>query len=242
MDAAIWMADALGMDVAELEDAGKDAEAVIRTGLLVLASKRTEMPDWVAFEKMIAALRKKPLSATALTIPKNLPAQLAAAVESVRRSVLADMPKILDVTLPVRKLFNQTPAFMGRYFWDEDTLSEVDDYDRSASQAWTKTTGGHSDDSSLLTLFVCVASSATPKTVLSEKSAAALVRKMRKSGFSPELVEQYIAAHAPAQHQDDYLRMWSDFCEEARPTLLSGFDYTLVDALALLRRECNIEK
>ena len=59
MDAAIWLADALGMDAAELEEAGKDAEAVIRTALLVLACGRTEMPDWVAFEKMVATLRKK---------------------------------------------------------------------------------------------------------------------------------------------------------------------------------------
>jgi hypothetical protein len=59
VDAAVWLAGELGMDADELEDAGKDAEAVIRTALLVLAAGRTEMPDWVAFEKMIAALRKK---------------------------------------------------------------------------------------------------------------------------------------------------------------------------------------
>jgi hypothetical protein len=33
-----------------------------------------------------------------------------------------------------------------------------------------------------------------------------------------------------------------EFCEEASPTLLSGFDYALNDALALLRRECNVEQ
>ncbi len=59
MDAAVWLAGELGMDAAELEEAGKDAEAVIRTALLVLATGRTEMPDWVAFEKMVTALRKK---------------------------------------------------------------------------------------------------------------------------------------------------------------------------------------
>jgi hypothetical protein len=207
-----------------------------------MALKRTEMPDWVAFEKMVVGLRNKSSKAVTVPLPKNVPEHMKSTVEAVRQSVLADLPKILDATVAVRKLFNQTPAFMGRYFWDEDTLSEVDDYDRSASQAWTKIMDGHSDDSSLLTLFVCVASSAAPKTVLSEKAAATLVRKMRKSGFSADLAEQYIAEHAPVQHQDDYLRMWRDFCEEARPTLLSGFDYSLADAMSLLTRECNVSK
>ncbi|MBX9817953.1 MAG: hypothetical protein K2X79_07980, partial [Burkholderiaceae bacterium] len=59
VDAAIWMAQQLGVDEDALEEAGKDAEAVIRTGLLAMALKRTEMPDWVLFEKMVLALRKK---------------------------------------------------------------------------------------------------------------------------------------------------------------------------------------
>ena len=53
-----------------------------------------------------------------------------------------------------RSLFDQTPAFIGRYFWIEDGLSEVDHHDRAASEAWNQATGGHSDDSSLLTLFL----------------------------------------------------------------------------------------
>ncbi|WP_114971218.1 hypothetical protein [Rhodoferax ferrireducens] len=259
IDAAIWLADKLGMEASELEEAGKDAEAVIRTALLVLACKRTEMPDWVAFEKMVAALRKKygeakaagqgsdpanantSLLAVLITIPKNLPGHLSAAVEAVRQSVLADLPKILDATLPARKLFDQTPAFMGRYFWTEDGLSEVDHHDRSASLAWNKATGGHSDDGSLLTLFLCVATKTAPKTLLTEKSAAALVRKIRKSGLSPELTRQYILNHAPAQHQDDYAQLWQAFLDEAQPTLQSDFDYELKDAIALLRRECNVK-
>ncbi|MDO9198098.1 hypothetical protein [Rhodoferax sp.] len=261
IDAAIWLADTLGMDAAELEDAGKDAEAVIRTALLVLATKRTEMPDWVAFEKMIAALRKKHGSAPvvvkgtskaatkasagpavfAITIPKNLPDQFKAVVEAVRHSVVADLPKILDATLPARKLFDQTPAFMGRYFWVEDSLSEVDHHDRSASDTWNKATGGHSDDSSLLTLFLCVAAGVAPKTLLTEKGAAALIRKIRKAGLKQDLVNQYILNQAPAQYQEDYAQLWINFMDDAQNTLQSDFDYELKDALALLRRECNVK-
>jgi hypothetical protein len=259
IDAAIWLADALGMEASELEEAGKDAEAVIRTALLIFATGRTEMPDWIAFEKMVLALRKKHGAAKAdgkskgkvagsaspltfaIALPNNLPAQHQAVVEAVRQSMLADLPKILDTALPARKLFDQTPAFMGRYFWVEDGLSEVDHHDRSASAAWNKATGEHSDDGSLLTLFLCVAAEAAPKTLLTEKGAAALIRKIRKSGFKPDLASHYIQEHAPAQHQDGYARLWLDFVEEAQSTLQSDFDYELKDALALLRRECNVK-
>ena len=147
------------VDAAELEDAGKDAEAVIRTALLVMASGRIEMPDWVAFEKMVGALRKKHGTAAALplAVPKKLPAHLRDVVQAVRQSVIADAPKILDPALPPRQLFDRSPAFMGRYIWVEDSLNEVDHHDRAASAAWNKLTGGNADDGSLLTLFLCVA-------------------------------------------------------------------------------------
>jgi hypothetical protein len=244
VDAAVWLAGELGMDADELEDAGKDAEAVIRTALLVPATGRSEMPDWVAFEKMIAALRKKHGAVPAalpLALPKKLPAHLRDVVEAVRQSVMADAAKILDPALPPRPLFDRSPAFMGRYFWVEDGLNEVDHHDRQASAVWSKVTGGNADDGSLLTLFLCVAAGSAPKTVLTEKSAATLLRKIRKSGFKPALAHQYLLAHAPVQHQDAYAALWDDFVEEAQATLQSDAVHALQDALALLRRECHVQ-
>ena len=244
MDAAIWLADTLGMDAAELEEAGKDAEAVIRTALLAMTCGRTDMPDWTAFEKMVVTLRKKvaakPL-ALKINVPEGLPEDLAGVVASVQQSVLADLPKILDATLPARRLFDQTPAFMGRYFWVEDALSEVDNHDRLASSAWNKITGGNSDDGSLLTLFLCVAAGSKPQTLLTEKSASVLVRKIQKSGLSPEVADHYILAHAPAEYQDGYRQLWADFVEEAQHTLQSDAVHAFNDALALLRRECHVK-
>ena len=243
VDAAVWLAGELGMDEAELEEAGKDAEAVIRTALLVTALGRSKMPDWVAFDKMVLALRKKQGGAAALSlaVPTKLPAHLRAAVEAVRQSLIGDAPKILDPALAPRQLFDRSPAFMGRYFWVEDSLNEVDHHDRVASAAWNKVTGGNADDGSLLTLFLCVAAVAPPKTMLTEKSAATLVRKIRKSGFWPALAHQYIADHAPVQHQDAYTSLWDDFVEEAQPALQSDAVHSLSDALALLRRECHVQ-
>ena len=241
MGAAIWMADALDLHADELEEAGCDAEAVIRTALLAAATQQTQMPDWVMFQKMVATLRKP--SATKviqLVLPKKLPPEFKAAVDAVRQSVEADLPKILDAKLTPQKLFNQTPAFVGRYFWLEDGLSEVDHFDREASAAWEKATGGHNDDSSLLTLFLCIATGSTGKTLLTEKTAATLIRKIRKSGLQPALAKQYILDNAPAQHQSDYLRVWEAFLEDAQATLESDRDYKLHDALAVLRRDCNV--
>ena len=241
IDAAIWMADQLGLHADDLEEAGCDAEAVIRTALLAAATQHKDMPDWVAFQKIIANLRQPSATkAINLTAPKHLPAEFKAAVEQVRLSVEADLPKILDAKLTPQKLFNQTPAFVGRYFWVEDGLSEVDHFDRQTSAAWTKATGGHSDDSSLLTLFLCIATGITGTTLLTEKTATRLIRKIRKSGLQPELATAFIHANAPVEHQADYLEMWASFIEDALVTLQSDHDVKLHDALSLLRRECNV--
>jgi hypothetical protein len=241
VDSAIWFAEALGKDVSDLEEAGKDAEAVIRTGLLALATRHKDMPDWVAFEKMVVALRKKRLaSPLAIALPIDLPAALRSTVEGVRQSIAADLPKILDPSLTPRKLFDQTPAFMGRYFWLEDPLNEVDHFERTSSAAWDTATGGHGDDSSLLTLFLCLAAGSSPKTLLTEKAAATLVRKIRKSGLQTPLADLFIVNHAPKNHHNDYLELWESFVADALPTLQSDFDNAQKDAMALLRRECNI--
>ena len=240
VDAALWLADQLGLAADELQDLEPDAEAVIRTALLLTLTRARELPDWVAFEKLITAMRLKQPDADRLALPKNLPAEHQPVVELVRQSVLADWPRLLDTRLAPRKLFDQTPAFMGRYFWIEDALSEVDHHDRNRAAAWDKLTQGHNDDATLLTLSLCLAAGSAPKTLLSEKSAATLIRKIRKGGLQSGLVLDYLQHHAPEQHRDDFAKLWQDFVAESQATLLSDRDNKLGDALALLRRECNL--
>ena len=242
--AAIWFANELGLDFDGLEEAGKDAEAVIRTALLVMTCGGSELPDWVGFDKMITGLRLKHASKPSdfnIGLSKKIPVAFYDLVAVVQQSIMRDAVKILDTKLPARRLFDQTPAFMGRYFWREDGLSEIDHHDRTVSNDWAKTTGGHTDDGSLLTLFFCLAAHAAPKTILSEKSASTLVRKIQKAGFRPEAAADYIWHQAPAQYQNDYAQLWSNFVEEAQGLLKSDAVGALNDALALLRRECNIK-
>ncbi|WP_189689069.1 hypothetical protein [Pseudorhodoferax aquiterrae] len=242
VEAAVWMAAQFGLDADDLEDAGKDAEAVLRTALLVRACRRNAMPDWPAFEKMVQGLRKKYAAPAQVPLgpPSDLPAPYAAVVRSVLDSIVQDLPRILDASVGVRRLFDQTPAFLGRYFWSEDPLAEIEHHARSTSAVWDKATEGHGDDSALLTLFLRIATGGRHATLISEKTALALVKKIQKSGLDADLPRRFIAEHAPADLRGDYLQLWNAFIAEAEPVLRSDQVHATADALALLRRECNV--
>ena len=244
--AAVWLADEYGLDAEHLQEAGKDAEAVIRTALLLHCLGSRRMPDWVAFEKMIAALRKTAQNtatetAPAMAAPTQLPAEFADVVAAVRLSVLADWPKISDASLPVRQLFKRSPAFFERYFWLEDPLAEVVEFDTQASKIWQKATAGQTDESALLTMFLCIAAGSAPKTMLTEESAKRLIRKIRRVNWLPNLAHDFIKSVAPHQFRKDYARLWTSFVEEAQPLLTSDATFAIKDALALLRLECQVK-
>lgn len=256
--AAQWLADEYGLDEDALEEAGADAEAVVRTGLLLqaLAPKAGDWPNAVVFEKIATAHRKKQTAAGTLklSLPPGLPADLKEVFEAQRATVLADLPRLLDAATPLRGLLRPTSGFRARYFLLDDPLAEVDDYHRSladldeegaddpqpASKTWTKTLQGNEDEPSLLTLFLCLATGMPKKTVLTEKAAASLVRKLRKSGWQPQLATDFIRAHAAGVRQADYGDLWNSFVQESQATLQSDMDYQMHDALALLRRECHV--
>ena len=244
IDAALWLTHDLGLDADTLEGSDKDAEAVIRTARLVRATRRTEIPDWPGCDRLITALRKKlagkALDGVRIPVPAELPAEFRADVTAVRDSLLADLPKIVDASVSSRKLFDQTPAFIGRYYWREDALAEIDLHDRRVSATWQKLTGGNTDDGTVLTILLCVAAGSPAKALLTEKTAATLLRKIRKTGLDSDKVRAYITQHAPAEHQDDYQHLWYTFTEEAESTLKSDLAHAHNDALALLRRECHV--
>ena len=259
MDAAQWLAEQYTLDTDELESAGADAESVIRTGLLMqaLAPKALALGEWpnaVVFEKLVKALRKKKQAAPLqLRLPPGVPAELRDTMLAQCDAVLAELRRLIETNTPLAPLLRPTSSFRARYFLLDDPLAEVDDYHRSldelepqdeppqpASKTWVKTVQGDDDEHSLLTLFLCLAAGAPKKTLLTEKTAASLVRKLRKSGWQPQLAIDFILGHAPAVHQQDYIALWAGFVQDAEKTLLSDMDYRLHDALALLRRECSV--
>ena len=214
IEAAQWLAEQYDLDADELEAAGADAEAVIRTGLLMqaLAPQAMGLGEWpnaAAFEKLLMALRKKKMATpTPLRLPPGVPATLREVMLTQCAAVLADIPRLLDAATPLRTLLRPTGSFRARYFLLDDPLAEVDNYHRSldaleeggepplpASKTWTKTTQGNDDEHSLLTLFLCLAAGAPKKTLLTEKTAASLIRKIRKTGLQPELATDFIRWH-----------------------------------------------
>lgn len=259
LDTAQWLAEQYDLDTDELEAAGADAEAVIRTGLALqaIAPEAMALGEWpnaVSFDKRVTALRKKKQSAPAqLRLPPGVPAELRETLLGHCAPVLVELRRLLETNTSLRALLQPTSSFRARYFLRDDPLAEVDDYHRSldalepqdepqpASKIWVKTVDGNEDEHSLLTLFLCLAAGAPKKTLLTEKTAASLVRKIRKNGLQPTLALDFIQAHAPGVHQHDYIALWNGFVQDAEKTLLSDMDYQLHDALALLRRECHVQ-
>lgn len=241
--AARCLGDALGLDDEDLQASGHDADAVVRTALMAIGARRKEYPDWRMFEKLVAFWIKQ-LDAAAghvLKIPATLPTELHAVVQPLLESVVADLRWARDSGQTLRRVFQQSPNFMGRYYWSEDGMAAVVDYDRAVSKEWARKIGDTQEESAVLTALVCLAVGSTPKPVLTEKSATALLRKLRKNGWQVAEVSAFIRAHAPVAHRDDYLALWEQFVQEHGTTLRSDMVYALNDALAVLRRECNIQ-
>ena len=78
------------------------------------------------------------------------------------------------------------------------------------------------------------------KTVLTEKTAASLVRRVRRHGWQPALAEEFIRDHAAGARRASYLALWKSFVDESGRTLLDARDERLEEARALLRRECHV--
>lgn len=259
LQAARWFAQRYALDEDALQEAGADAEAVIRMGLLIatLAPKSAEWPHAKMFEKWVLALRKKALSAPIVKLPAQLPAALQPCVQTLVASVTADLGKLLATKAPpLASWLRPISAFRSRYLLLDNPLAEVDAYHHAldarievddeaapllpATATWNRAMQGHDDEASLLTLLVCIASASPKKTILTEKQAASLVRKIRKNGWQPEAASQFVADHAAQVHQPDFQALWASFVQESTSTLCSDMDYQLYDALALLRRECHV--
>ncbi len=244
-EAAFWFARRLGLPAEDLLDAATDAEAVIRTGLLMGAAGAAQMPNWAQFEQAVLRLRKRPASATPpLRLPDDLPPTYHAPVQALATAMLRDdWPRLLDPALAPRKLLQQSLALMGKYFWRDGGIDDISDFDHAVSAEWTQLTQQHSDDSSLLTLFLCLSAKLPPKartTSLSASAAASLVRRLRKNGFDPEPVRSFINEHAPHEHHNNYQQLWQQFVDEAERDLLDERDTSLAEALRCLRLHCNI--
>ena len=263
MNAALWLAAQYDLDVDDLEEAGTDAEAVIRAALLwrAVAPRAGVWPTAPALEKVLTAQRKKrgtgALPALKLHLPSSLPAKLHSAVEAEFAAVQADWPRWMDAAQPLRTLLRPLSRLRARYFFADDPLAEMEEYEQQlavlteldeseaapqpASKTWLRLTQDQTDEHALLTLFLCIAVGTPKKNLLTEKTAASLVRKIRTHGWQPALAHDFITAHAPGAFQQDYCALWDSFVSESEKTLRDDRDEKRINALALLRRECHVQ-
>lgn len=245
IEAAFWCAQKLGVARRELQTADTDSEAVVRTALLAQAAGRSLMPNWAQFETAVTLLRKRAKAGkpVQLALPKGVPAEFRPVLQATLEVMQEhDLPKILDATVKPRKLFIQSLAFMGRYFWLDEGVDDISELDRAISDQWLKVTQRHTDDSSLITLFLCIATGAARKTTLTETAAASIVRKIRKGGFHPQQASDFIREYAPHEHHADYQTLWQNFVEETQRDLLDERDTRLVEAMGALKLHCNLVK
>lgn len=243
IDAACWFAARSDVSRDDLREAQVDAEAVVRTGLLAhAASGRVQLPSWSRFAALVAQLRRRAAAGAPLdAVPAELPPRFAPLARALWAAMeREDLPRILDAAIAPKQLFTQTVSFLGRYHWSDGDAGEIGDFDRAVSAQWSKLTQGHTDDSSLLTLFLCIAAGVPPKTALSETAAASLVRRLRKHGYDADKPAEFIREFAPHEHHNDYQRLWKQFAAETRRDLLDERDTRLFEAMTALRLHCNL--
>ena len=262
IEAALWLVALYDLDIDDLEEAGTDAEAVIRAALLwrALVPRARAWPTTPTLQKVLTALRQKrgtgPLPTLALHLPNSLPAHLHAVVQAEFAAVHADWPRCMDAAQPLRTLLSPLGRLRARYFLQDDPLAEMQEYEQQlavltvldageaalqpASKTWLRLTQGVADEHALLTLLLCIAAGVPKKTLLTEKTAASLVRKIRTHGWKPALAHDFITEHAPGAFQQDYAALWDSFVQESEKTLRDDRDEKRTNALALLRRECHV--
>jgi hypothetical protein len=237
--AALWFAEDLGLEHSELEFAG--AETVIRTALLVRLGGGEEFPDRLGFARLVAAVRGSS-GAGKLKISKKLlddvPLEYRGVADKVRRDIekqdgLADLAVGLDSLLNLVEL---------RYFVREGGLGDVEGFDALVSKEWHKVTKGKEDPYSRLTVFMCIAVGAKPKTTVSEAEARAMVRKVRKDGFDSGAVLAFIRDSAPFEIKDNLLSLWEEeFLPDAEQYLIDDDDLKYTRAMKFLKENCNIK-
>ncbi|PRC91597.1 hypothetical protein [Solimicrobium silvestre] len=244
---ALKLGKALGLSAHDFHDQHSEAEAIIRSALLISLQKKVIVNircfNQVEFANMLNLTRSKGI-AKAAKLSIELSQQLSTAEQAIitrlQHDILTnDIPKILDTEISLDKLINQ---LKDRFFIRDHDMEDSASYDALVSKEWSKHTKGKTDIDAILTMLLCIAAATPAKTSLSEKAAKTLVKKIRSEGFQPELASDFIKQHAPHEKQASLLDDWTDFSLEAQTYLLDDWDTNLYGAMRFLQENCYVEK
>lgn len=234
---------ALGLSEADYQDQHSEADALIRSAVLMkMANPRKKehaCPDPIGFAEALGKLRKKAPAAGVLPDGEFTSEELEQ-IRRVEQAIRAhDLPLVADAAMPLDILIAQ---IKGRYFIRDLDIEDTADYDALVSKEWSKHTKGKTDIDAVLTLLLCMAAQLPGKVSISEAAAKTLIRKVRKDGLQPALARNFILQHAPHEKQAGLLEDWDEFSEQASLYLLDEWDQDLHLAMRFLRENCYIEK
>lgn len=246
---ASWLVKKTGAPIHKFNDLHAPAGHVVRTSLLSLAygakkvgSHKASFPDENGLFEIFTAIRKEWGFLGDITCSKkfleDIPGEFSQlALETLSSIENEDIPKIVNQSTPIEAVFSDLKA--RKYFFLFDPLNEVSKFDKMLAEEWFSLTGGVEDDALLLTLFLCVASGAQPKTGLTISEAKKMVLTIREKGLLEKEVSKLIEK-APHDEAGQLLALWGDFIEDARPFLLDKSDGKLEQVMAYLIDHCNI--
>ncbi|HMW17163.1 MAG TPA: hypothetical protein PKN13_02245 [Accumulibacter sp.] len=223
---------------------GASAETILRSALLVTLSGKSVplLPNGSEFLGLLKHLHGKSVSTKSRQRVHTLLAGLSPSAQpSVEREwrhlEKHDIPRLLDRNEPLDRLYTDlAPAYFLRDFNIDDSAP----LEAATSSRWRQVTGGKTDDSALLTVFVCLAVGVAPKPTLSRKAARALIQQSRTDGLRNEPVRAFIRDFAPLAMQDDLDVLWQEFFSDAETYLLDDADDTLGQAMRFLREHCAV--
>ena len=246
---ALKLARTLGVPANDFKEQHSEADAVIRSALLIHLQKKlpanSRCFNQIEFATLLTVTRSKGTRKTAKfsgLIAGQDPFSAAEQdiIARLQRDILEhDLPKIQDNDLSLDQLISQ---IKDRYFIRDNDMEDTASYDALVSKEWSKFTKGKNDIDTILTLLLCMASGVTAKTSLTEKAAKTLVKKVRKDGFNTELASDFIRQHAPHEKQASLMEDWVDFAHDVHIYLLDDWDSNLYGAMRFLQENCTIEK
>jgi len=245
---ALKLAHTLGIERDDFQDQHSEADAVIRSALLLGLQKKLSATarcfNQIEFATLLNVTRTKGLRKT-VKLLDSAPALEFSAPELAILTALQhdifthDLPKIQDADLSLDQLISQ---IKDRYFIRDNDMEDTASYDALVSKEWNKYTKGKNDIDSVLTLLLCLAAGVSAKTSLTEKAAKTLAKKIRADGFHPEIAREFVAQHAPHEKQASLLEDWDDFSHDVTIYVLDDWDTNLVGAMRFLRDNCTVEK
>lgn len=163
ISAADWFCEQLQVVRGELDFTA--VETLIRSAILMRLGDMARLPNHGEFARLIDGLRLR-FANSKLRIPKPLlddvPSAHSAVVEAVRRDIeKQDGALILN---PIRPLDVVLNVLESRYFLRDTDVDDIDGFAGFVSEEWRLATKGKDDPYSRLTMFMCLATGAEPKT------------------------------------------------------------------------------